>query len=210
MLTDAQYALISPTPFIYLTHPVPIVIPDGKNSHAHSNMRITHTNRVRLLREVTGVAQALVQIFFATVSEYTFKTLHKLQNEINANAKYIYSNPGGGSHGHLRLVLTDVQYVLISPTPFIYLTHPVLIVIPDGTNAHAHSNMRIAHTKRVRLLLEVTRVAQDPVQKIVATVKEAYFADIRTRTSNFINNTIAGMLYHLQYKYGQLMPHDLL
>ena len=36
-----------------------------------------------------------------------FKTLNKLQNEIKANAKSVYSNFGGGSHGHLGLVLTD-------------------------------------------------------------------------------------------------------
>ena len=48
----------------------------------------------------------------------TFKTLHKLRNEIKANAKSVYSNIGGGAHVHLGLVLTDAQCALISPTPF--------------------------------------------------------------------------------------------
>ena len=39
----------------------------------------------------------------------TFETLHKLQNEIKANAKSIYSNLGGGAHDHLSLVLNDAQ-----------------------------------------------------------------------------------------------------
>ena len=38
----------------------------------------------------------------------------------------------------------------------------------------------------------------------------AYLADIRNRTTNFINNTGAGVLTHLQENYIQLMPHDLL
>ena len=38
----------------------------------------------------------------------TFKTLHKLRNEIKANSKAVYSNLGGGANGHLSLVLTDV------------------------------------------------------------------------------------------------------
>ena len=37
----------------------------------------------------------------------TFETLHKLQNEVKANAKSIYYNIVGGVHGHLGLVLTD-------------------------------------------------------------------------------------------------------
>ena len=50
--------------------------------------------------------------------EPTFGTLHKLCNGIKSNAKSAYSNLGGGSHGHLVLVFTDVQYVLIPSTPF--------------------------------------------------------------------------------------------
>ena len=49
----------------------------------------------------------------------TFKTLHKLWNEIKANAKSVYSNIGGGAHGHLALVLTEAQYTLIYPTAFV-------------------------------------------------------------------------------------------
>ena len=70
--------------------------------------------------------------------------------------------------------------------------------------------MRIAHTKRVRLFQEVTEVEQALVQKIVDTVREAYLTDIRNRTTNSINDTVADVLSHPQYKYGQLMPHELL
>ena len=38
--------------------------------------------------------------------EPTFKTLHKFWNKIKSNAKSVYSNLGGGAHGHLGLVLT--------------------------------------------------------------------------------------------------------
>ena len=55
----------------------------------------------------------------------------------------MYSNIGGGVHGHLGLVLTNAQYVLISNTPFVYLTHLGLLIIPDGTATHMNSNMRI-------------------------------------------------------------------
>ena len=132
----------------------------------------------------------------------TFKMLHNLQNKIKSNAESVYSNFGGGAHGHLVLVLTDVQYALISPTTFVYLTHPDPLIIPDGTTAHASSNTWIAHTEKVRLFQEVTGVEQAIVQQIVATFEEAYLADIC--------NTVTDMLTHLQYNYVQLIPHELL
>ena len=61
MLTGAQYALVYPTPFDYPTHPGPLIITDGTIAHANSNMRIAHTEEVRLFREVTRVEQDIVQ-----------------------------------------------------------------------------------------------------------------------------------------------------
>ena len=110
--------------------------------------------------------------------EPTFKTIHKLQNKIKANAKAVYSNLGRGSHVHIDLVITDVQYALISTISFVYQTHLVPLILQDGTTAHANSNMWIAHTKEVRLFREVTGFEQALVQQIVATVKEFYLADI--------------------------------
>ena len=116
----------------------------------------------------------------------TFKVLHKLRNEIKANAKSFYSNIGGGAHGHLGLVLTDAQYALISHTPFVYPTHLGPLIITDGTTVHAKSNMRIAHTKEVRLFREVTGVEQAIAQQIVGPVEESFLPDIRNRTTKSI------------------------
>ena len=77
-------------------------------------------------------------------------------------------------------------------------------------NAHANSNTRIAHTKEVRLFREVAIVEQALVQKIVGTVEASYLLDLHNRTTNSINDTVAGILTHLKKNYGQLMLHDLL
>ena len=142
--------------------------------------------------------------------EPTFEMIHKIRNETKANAKSVYSNLGGGEHGYLGLVLTSVQYALVSPILFIYPTHPGPIIILDGTTTHANSNMIIARTKKVRLLQEVTGVEQALVKNIFAVVEEAYLADICNHMTNSINNTVADMLTHLQDNYGQLPSHKLL
>ena len=51
---------------------------------------------------------------------------------------------------------------------------------------------------------------QDLVQQIVVTIEEAYLADICNRTTSSINDTIEGVLMHLQDNYDQLMPYELL
>ena len=107
-------------------------------------------------------------------------------------------------------MITDEQYALISPTTFVYPTHLGPLIIPDGTTAHANFNMLIEHTEELCQFRKVTGVEQDLVKQIFGTVEEAYLADIRNRTTNSINNTVAGVLTHLQEKYGQLMPHELL
>ena len=137
--------------------------------------------------------------------EPTFETLHNIRNEIKANAKSVYSNIGGGAHGQLGLVLTEVQCALIFPTHFVYPTHLGPFIIPDGTTAHANSNIQIVHTEEVRLFHEATGVEQALVQQIVGTVEEEYLVDIRNRTTKSINVTVEGALIHLQDNYGQLM-----
>ena len=140
----------------------------------------------------------------------TFKTLHKLRNEIKANAKSVYSNLGGGAHGYLRLVITDAQYAVISPNNLVYPTHSGTLIIPDGTITHVKFNMQIAYTKEMRMFREVTGVEKALVQQIFGTVEEAYLADNRNRTTDSINDTVAGIITHLQENYGQLMPQELL
>ena len=92
--------------------------------------------------------------------EPTFKTIHKLRNKTKAYAKSDYSNIGGGSHGHLSVVLTDAKYSLILNILFVYRTHLGLLFITYGTNSHTNSNMSIMDTKEVCLFSEVTGVEQ--------------------------------------------------
>ena len=82
MLTDAQYALISPNNFVYPTHLVPLIIPESTTTHANSNMQIAHTEEVRLFREVTGVEQNLLQ---KTVGMFEETYLEDIRNR-NTNS----------------------------------------------------------------------------------------------------------------------------
>ena len=62
----------------------------------------------------------------------------------------------------------------------------------------------------MRLFRAVTGVVQALVKQIVDMVEKAYLADIRNSTTTSINDTVAGLITHLQDNYSQLMPHELL
>ena len=124
--------------------------------------------------------------------------------------KSVDSNLGGGTNVHLGIFLTHAQYALILRMPFVYPNDQGPLIIPDSTTAHANSNMRVAHTKEVRLFRKMTGVKQSLVKHIVATVEEAYFEDIHNIMMNSINETVAEVLTHLQENYSNLMTHKLL
>ena len=63
--------------------------------------------------------------------EPTYETVHKLWNKVKANVRSMYSNIGGGTHGHLGLVLMAAQYADISTTVFIRPSHPGPLAIPS-------------------------------------------------------------------------------
>ena len=84
MLTDAQYALISNTSFVYPTHPGTLIIPDGTTAHINSNMRITNTKELRIFREVMVVYQSLIQKIIVTVEDtYLADIRNRTTNSIN-------------------------------------------------------------------------------------------------------------------------------
>ena len=61
VLTDSKYALIFNRPFVYLSHSAPLIITDRTTAHRNYNMHITHNKSVRILREVTGLEQTIIQ-----------------------------------------------------------------------------------------------------------------------------------------------------
>ena len=67
--------------------------------------------------------------------EPTADSLILLKQELKANVSSVYSNHGGGTHGHLFLVIYPTQFNLLSNAAFIRPLHPGPLTIPNGTTA---------------------------------------------------------------------------
>jgi hypothetical protein len=132
------------------------------------------------------------------------ESLFKLRNELKANAQSVYSNLSDGAHGHLALVLTDAQYLLLTNVPFVHPVHPGTLQVPDGTKAPMIAAMKEAHHEQLRLFQEVQGVEEALIQQIVKAVKAPYLAAIRDRGSNSLRGPINSILMHLQTLYGRV------
>ena len=77
--------------------------------------------------------------------EPTPDSLLRLKKEIKTNARSVPSNLGGGTHGHLGLVLSPDTYALLSDTPFDRPDHPGPLAIPPGTTQHMATTLREQH-----------------------------------------------------------------
>ena len=72
----------------------------------------------------------------------TNKSLKRLKQELQANTSSVESDLGGGDHGYLGLVLTDVEYATVSSTAFNAPAFPAPLTIPTGTDQVTAINLR--------------------------------------------------------------------
>ena len=108
----------------------------------------------------------------------TYETVHKLWNEVKENARSMYLHLGGGTHGHLGLVLKAAQYVDISTTVFTRPSHPAPLSIPSAATVVQRSTLRDAHIEDLRVFREVMGLEQALIQPIVATIDATYLEDV--------------------------------
>jgi hypothetical protein len=134
------------------------------------------------------------------------ESIHQLRNELKANAKSVWSNLGGGSQGHLGLVLDNVQYALVDNTSFVRPVHPGALIIPNNSTGPQIAALQDLHKENLRLFREVEGVEKALIQQLVKAVDPPYLASIRDRNSNSLRGNVSEILEHLRDVYGRISP----
>ena len=60
-----------------------------------------------------------LQVLTQILGPLNYRVLKILKDELKSNASCVDSNLGGGANGHLGLILTLLQYTLVSTTPYV-------------------------------------------------------------------------------------------
>ena len=139
----------------------------------------------------------------------TFETLHQMANELKQNASSVYSNLGGGAHGHLGLLLSPQMYALISNVPYVRPAHPGPLIIPANATRHVASLQERTWKEELRVFHEVRGVEQALISQIVTAAEESYLLSVRNRTTGQYTGNVGDILRHLQDRYGRITPGQL-
>ena len=141
--------------------------------------------------------------------EPDFESLQRLKNEIKANAQSVPSTLGGGNHSMLGLVLTPVEYALVSAVPFVPEPHPGPLVFPAGTTGVQSKAMEVEHKTRMKLYEKCVGVEKAIIQQINKAIEETWLDPLRDNNTNAINHTIPDILAFLFQEHGDVTANAL-
>ena len=144
--------------------------------------------------------------------EPTFDSLRKLHNELKINAQTIPSTRGGGAHGHLGLVLSAVDYQLITLQPFIRPNDPGDFTLPLNQNYTVEQITLLRETHREQRA-EYDKVATVEIALktfLVQAIDEDYLLEIRNSITRKLEGTIPIIIERLFATYGNLTSKKLL
>ena len=139
----------------------------------------------------------------------TNKTLKRLKQELRANASSVESDLGGGDHGYLGLVLTDVEYATVSSTAFTAPAFPAALNIPTGTDQVTALNLREVHKDEKRAYYECKNVEKALLRHIQDAIEDKYLESLIDEDTQLLNEEIPDVLQYLFETYGKVPSEEV-
>ena len=136
--------------------------------------------------------------------EQEYPILKVLKNETKANESKVASNLGGGSHGHLGLVLTPAEYAMISAVPYVRPLHPGPLTIPTGTTNHEANRLTLAHTEAIRVFRETVEIEKALLNLICAAIDDTYYKERIIPHTNTVIELLSLFITWLFTSYGDI------
>jgi hypothetical protein len=142
--------------------------------------------------------------------EPTFEDIQVTTRLSNANAIYIPSMEGGGAHGHLGIIMTQVEYAAISTPPWVEPYTPKSIpIIPPGTTAVDADQIARMHAKCHRIYTNRINVDQALKKLILEAYDNMYTFQLEYYLLQYENRSVLEILMHLKQTFGFINPTQL-
>ena len=140
----------------------------------------------------------------------TPKTVQRLIQELYANACAIPSLRGGGNHGHLILLMADVDYENLTATPFAVPDNPGQLPVPANFATSAQINaINALHSQQTNDFNVYIATKNALRSSILAAVSEDYYNILRDPIFGYASVTPLALLTHIKTHYGQVTSKDL-
>jgi hypothetical protein len=147
--------------------------------------------------------------------EPDYQTIHAIRKSLQANSRAIDTHLGGGTLGHLGLIVSDASYAMIAPATD---ASPTLWVSPtapgwapgntEGTSAQI-SAARHIWEEDVQTYRTHTSVQQALKKQIINVFEPMYLEVLNDDMVGFANISAWDMLDHLFTTYGNITAVDL-
>jgi hypothetical protein len=147
--------------------------------------------------------------------EPDYQTMHATRKFLQANSRAINTHLGGGTLGHLGLIISDESYAMIATTTS---TGPTLWTTPqapgrapantDGTAAQI-SAARHIWEEDVQTYRTCTSVQQALKKQIISVFEAMYLDILNDNMVGYANISARNMLDHLFQTYGNITAVDL-
>jgi hypothetical protein len=142
--------------------------------------------------------------------EPDYQTIHATRKFLQANLQAIDTHLGGGTLGHLGLIISDASYAMISPTtdagPIIWISPQAPGRAPDntdGTAAHISAAFHV-WAEGVQTYRTYTSVQQALKKQIISVFEPMYLDVLNDNMVGFANISARDMLDHLFSTYGNI------
>ena len=157
------------------------------------------------------IASLPVQRLTKSVGRPNYFTLKPLRQEIKENAASIYSLRGGGQHGHLGLVLSDIAYARESATPYIRALNPgVQPVLPANPTQYQIAEGVREHEEFQREWYEVDSFEKACRKQIAEAIEPPFLRGCRPAGATGLTTVpVRTILEHLFTNYGRLTDKEI-
>jgi hypothetical protein len=147
--------------------------------------------------------------------EPDYQTIHTTRKSLQANSRVIDTHLGGGTLGHLGLIISDASYAIIAPTtdtgPTLWIRQQAPGRSPantDGTDAQI-SAARHIWEEDVQTYRTYTSVQQALKEQIISVLELMYLEVLNDNMVRFANISARDMLDNLFSTYGNITAVDL-
>ena len=109
--------------------------------------------------------------------EPTYTSLKTLKQELEANAFRVTLDLEGGAYGHIGLVLTSKEYLLISALAYTQPLHPGILSIEVSMNHHEATHLSMKHGEQVRVFRETVKLEKVIINLTCKTLDENIYKE---------------------------------
>jgi hypothetical protein len=147
--------------------------------------------------------------------EPDYQTIHAIRKSLQANSRGNDTHLGGGTLGHLGLIVSDASYAMIAPATE---AGPTLWISPQSPGrARANMDGTAAQISAARHIWEeefqtyrtYTSVQQALKKQIISVFEPMYLDVLNDNMVSFANISARDMMDHLFSTYGNITAVDL-